>query len=1099
LRPLLSFLAYASAAALAAGLAACAPPTAGVRAGPLPLLGAAASPAAPADGLDPELTLVDLASQWEGEWPRYRIPALTVLPNGDLLAAYDGRPTLQDLPSNIALLMRRSTDGGRTWHEPQPIRSEPAPFGFGDPSLLVDRVTGEVYVFYAASIDAGFASSTTGSDPADPAVLHADYSVSRDNGLTWTHRRITAELKAGRPDWAGIFAASGEGIQLRQGRYAGRLLQQYTVRRNNRNYAVSVWSDDHGATWNASDPVGPGADENKTVELSDGRVLLNSRAAPYRLVAISSDGGTTYTPFEADRALPDPGNNASVIRAFPDAEPGDPRARMLLFSNTANQRVRRNLTVRLSCDDGATWPVSRVVQSGASAYSTLTPLRGADGRLGGRYGLLYERDGYRYISFTSFDLDWLGGDCDRTAARPERPMPDMMATGESGTRPAAGLELRPVLDAIHPNPPRGLLGDRIQPWVEVINTGSVPLTEIEITSPGLDGACRLPSLAPGAATACRNSTPGRVVTEADLAAGSWAPVYRATARAGDITIEASAPLAPVDLVGRPSGGPTETFAWVPTGSFGSSSLGRVPRVGQTDAPLAERAALSLLVPRNSRSSAQLAVTAPAGLTGLRVALRSLTAEDGTSLPASAVQLRYAGYVPDVEAGGVVADPLHRVESVDVARGHNQPVWFTVSIPADARPGVYQGDLVVSSAAGTIGSFRMHVAVPDVTLRTVADRPFALDLWVHPDAVADYLGLEPWSDAHFAALGPYWADLAAAGQRVINLAIAEDPWLVEHRGTIRPQTESPYRSTVDWQWDGTRFTFHFEVFDRLVGDALAAGIGPDIHAFGLLQFQGRDRLVYTDTRTGERVYEATAVGSRRYREAWTSFLAAFEAHLREKGWLERTRLAFDEQPLQRMDAVSAVLRAANPAWLERIALAANSLAEADIAEAISFNFSFLDRVPQELIGRRRAAGRPTLFYTWAEPTAPNTITATPAHNVRTLPWVVAQRGLDGYLRWTYNSWPADVYRQPKFRYSQGDEYLVYPGAEGPVSSIRWELFRDGQEDVEPLDLDRRRGGAGAEAAGEALAAVDATAPSTPANRATLLANRARLIEALAGGR
>lgn len=1093
-----SLRAFTTAAALAAG-ASCAPVAAGTNAAQQ----APSSPtAALADGLDPEISLVDIATQGEGEWQRYRIPALTVAPNGDLLAVYDGRPTMQDLPSNIALLLRRSTDGGRTWHEPEVIRSAAPPHGFGDPSILVDRVTGDVFVFHAASIDAGFASSTTGSDPADPNVLHADVSVSADNGLTWTHRRITAQLKAGHPDWAGIFAASGEGIQLRQEPYAGRLIQQYVVRRNGQNYAVSAWSDDHGATWRTSEPVGPGADENKTVELSDGRIMLNSRASPHRLVAISEDGGATYTALTPDPALPDPGNNGSILRAFPNAAPGDPRARMLIFSNTANRNVRRNLTVRLSCDDGATWPVSRVVQSGASAYSTLTPLRSADGELGGRYGLLYEREGYRHISFTSFDLAWLGGGCDQAGggAGGESPAGTTAETadlGDASLHPGPALELRPVLDAIHPNDPAGLLGDRIQPWVEVLNTGSVTLSDIAITSPTASGVCTLASLAPGETAVCRNNTPSRIVTESDLAAGSWEPIFHGTARAGEATVEASAPLFPVELIEPTSGDSAEAFVWVPTGSFASSALARVPRVGAEGAPLREGSSLELLVPRNSRTSAQLTLTALDGTRDLRVAIGALTTATGTRLPGSSAQVRFPEYIPDLEAGGVVADPLREVASVDVARGHNLPIWITVRVPAEAPPGLYRGDLVVSSAAGALGSFVLQVSVPAVAFRDVADRPFVLDLWVHPDAVADHLGLEPWSDAHFAALKPYWADLAAAGQRVINLAISEDPWLVDHRGSIRPQTESPYRSTVDWRWDGERFTFGFEVFDRLVSEALAAGIGPDIHVFGLLQFQGRDRITYTDTRTGEWVSEETTVGSRRHLEAWTSFLAAFEAHLRQNGWLDHTRLAFDEQPLERMNAAFAVLRAASPAWLDRIALAANSLGEADIAEAISFNFSFLDRVPQELIDRRRSAGKPTLFYTWAEPTAPNTITATPLYNVRALPWVVARRSLDGYLRWTYNSWPADVYRHPKFRYAQGDEYLVYPGDTGPVSSIRWEVFRDGQEDVELLDLARLRLGAAAPVVTEALVAVDPTALGTPESWAALLAHRARLIEALAG--
>jgi len=237
----------AAVVVLAAGLAACSARAIVVhseRAAPA----TPRSGAAPADGLDPDLTLVDLATLGEGGWQRYRIPALTVAPNGDLLAVYDGRPTMQDLPSNIALLMRRSTDGGSTWHEPRVIRAAPAPAGFGDPSVLVDQMTGDVFVFHAASVDAGFARSTTGRDPVDPKVLHADYSVSSDSGVTWTHRRITAELKAGHEDWAGMFAASGEGIQLRRGKYAGRLIQQYTVRSNGGNYAVSAWSTRSGCS-----------------------------------------------------------------------------------------------------------------------------------------------------------------------------------------------------------------------------------------------------------------------------------------------------------------------------------------------------------------------------------------------------------------------------------------------------------------------------------------------------------------------------------------------------------------------------------------------------------------------------------------------------------------------------------------------------------------------------------------------------------------------------------------------------------------------------------------------------------------------------------
>lgn len=349
-----------------------------------------------------ELTSTDLTANGVGS-PYYRIPALTTSVKGTVLAAYDARPTLGDLPGNLGVVLRRSTDGGKTWQAQQVVRKDAAPKGHGDPSLLVDRTTGRIFVFYASSVNQGFLGSGTGNDESDPDILQADYSYSDDDGLTWTHRRITRQIK--NPAWAGMFAASGEGIQLRHGPHKGRLIQQYAVRINGANHAASAYSDDHGETWKMGNPVGPGGDENKTVELSDGRIMLNNRSKPYRTIAYSTDGGVNYTPFEQDEQLPDPANNASVMRYDATAPASDPQSSWLLFSNTEDTSARRNLTVKMSCDNGRTWPIRKVVAPGAAAYSTLTKL--PDGRV----GLLYERGDHAHITYSSFDLKWLGGTC----------------------------------------------------------------------------------------------------------------------------------------------------------------------------------------------------------------------------------------------------------------------------------------------------------------------------------------------------------------------------------------------------------------------------------------------------------------------------------------------------------------------------------------------------------------------------------------------------------------------------------------------------------------------------------------------------------------
>jgi len=174
--------------------------------------------------------------------------------------------------------------------------------------------------------------------------------------------------------------------------------------------SYSVYSDDNGATWQRGAYVGTGMDENKVVELSDGRVMLNSRDSSngrLRKVAISTDGGATYGPVTADTELPDPTNNASITRLHPEAPAGTADARKLIFTNANNgaNGDRKNGAVRLSCDDGETWPGLRTLETGFFAYSSATALDE------GRIGVLWEGNYTDSIHFSSFDEAWLNAVC----------------------------------------------------------------------------------------------------------------------------------------------------------------------------------------------------------------------------------------------------------------------------------------------------------------------------------------------------------------------------------------------------------------------------------------------------------------------------------------------------------------------------------------------------------------------------------------------------------------------------------------------------------------------------------------------------------------
>ena len=376
----------------------------------------------------------------------YRIPAITTAPNGDLLISYDERPKDNgnggsDAPNPNHIVQRRSTDGGKTWSAPTYIHQGTETgkkVGYSDPSYVVDHQTGTIFNFHVKSYDQGWGGSRAGTDPEDRNVIHAEVSSSTDNGWTWTHRTITADITKDNP-WVSRFAASGQGIQIHHGTHAGRLVQQYTIKTaGGAVQAVSVYSDDHGATWQAGSPVGTGMDENKVVELSDGSLMLNSRASDgsgFRKVATSTDGGQTWSESVSDTSLPDSVDNAQIIRAFPNAAPDDPRAKVLLLSHSPNPRPwsRDRGTISMSCDDGASWATGKVFHEPFVGYTTIAVQ--SDGSI----GLLSEdaSDGASYggIWYRNFTMSWVGDQCTQTQT--PGPSPSPAPSAEPTTAPSA--------------------------------------------------------------------------------------------------------------------------------------------------------------------------------------------------------------------------------------------------------------------------------------------------------------------------------------------------------------------------------------------------------------------------------------------------------------------------------------------------------------------------------------------------------------------------------------------------------------------------------------------------------------------------------------
>ncbi len=355
----------------------------------------------------------------------YRIPGMIVTRRGTLVAYCEARKGLHGDWGTIDIMMRRSTDSGNTWtkqqklvniegkvaQNPMALKQNLAKEGeitINNPVAIADHQTGAVHFLYCIE------------------YARCYYMRSDDDGETFTAPiDITGTFEAFHEDydWKVLATGPGHGIQLKNGRLIVPVwLSTGTGGHAHRPSCVSrIYSDDHGRSWRRGqivvahpNPVNPS--ETVVVQLHDGRVMFNIRheSKPrFRGVCISPDGAAGWSGIKYDEQLPEPVCMGSIVR-FTE-QPAHKKNR-ILFANPHNpeNRRRKNVTVKLSYDEGRTWPVAKSIEPGISGYSDLAV--GPD-----RFAYcFYERASvdnshYRtsYLTLARFNLEWLtdGKDC----------------------------------------------------------------------------------------------------------------------------------------------------------------------------------------------------------------------------------------------------------------------------------------------------------------------------------------------------------------------------------------------------------------------------------------------------------------------------------------------------------------------------------------------------------------------------------------------------------------------------------------------------------------------------------------------------------------
>ncbi|MCE9526296.1 MAG: glycoside hydrolase [Planctomycetales bacterium] len=328
-----------------------------------------------------------------GGYHTYRIPSLIVTKKGTLLAFCEGRKKGTSDAGDIDLVLRRSTDGGKSW-QPMQVVWDDGPNTCGNPCPVVEQESGVIWLLLTHNLgEDKEAAIVEGKSKGSRTVW---ISKSSDDGVTWDKPvEITKNLK--QPDWTWYATGPGVGIQTKSGRLV--------IPCDNKVLGSKAWqghviySDDKGATWKLGGVVGPNCNESQIAELPDGTLLLNMRSYEVnklRLIAKSTDGGLTFSKPVEDKTLIEPVCQASLLR-YPGTRP------LLLFSNPASTR-REKLTVRVSRDGGTSWPAARLLHAGPAAYSCLTVLPDKT------IACLYERGAktpYEEITLARFPFSWL--------------------------------------------------------------------------------------------------------------------------------------------------------------------------------------------------------------------------------------------------------------------------------------------------------------------------------------------------------------------------------------------------------------------------------------------------------------------------------------------------------------------------------------------------------------------------------------------------------------------------------------------------------------------------------------------------------------------
>lgn len=453
--------------------------------------------------------------------------------------------------------------------------------------------------------------------------------------------------------------------------------------------------------------------------------------------------------------------------------------------------------------------------------------------------------------------------------------------------------------------------------------------------------------------------------------------------------------------------------------------------------------------RNEYESAQVIVKAQTDISKLSVKVSKF---DGPSLVVPKARVNFVTTVP-VKIGTLetadedlltrapadIPDPFTDARTISVKAGTAQTVWFTFYVSARTAPGKYTGVVTVSADGKKTD---VPVTINVYSAKVPAARSLFVTNWFSTDAIAKSAGAEKFSE-------PFWKMLETYAKM-----------MADHRQNT---VITPIFELITAQKDNAgNMTFDFSKFDKWVNLFMKAGFTTieGGHFGGRSDWEAPDfnanHMVTTLPDGTKEADPGVKVTSETFKNFLSRFLPAFQEHLQKKGWLDNYMQHLCDEPI----TVNAASYNKLSSYVKEYAPKFRII-DASMCKEIVGNIDTWVPQPQEVDGafsffdERKKAGDEVWIYTCLSPKGKymNRFIDFPLIKTRLLHWMNYKYDFTGYLHWGLNYWQGDPYMllEPDWgggnHLPPGDSHIIYPGKQGPLSSIRFEAMRDGIEDFE----------------------------------------------------